>query len=212
MDQQREAELIERAKHDAEAFGRLFDLYHTRILRYCVSRTGNVEVARDITAETFLKALKNLWRFRFVGAGFSGWLYRIAGNEINNHYRKNSRSPASLDAYLEKKCTGGTMDRTVFEAEIADAQAEMERNHTAGIVRKAIRRVPALYQAALVLRYVEGLSIQEICSILGKKEGTVKSLLSRGVSLLRQDKLLADLSNDGDAAFILAGSVAGEVR
>jgi RNA polymerase sigma-70 factor (ECF subfamily) len=212
MDQQLEAELIERAKHDAEAFGRLFDLYHARILRYCLSRTGNAEAARDITAETFFKALKNLWKFRFMGASFSGWLYRIAGNEINNHYRKKSRSPSSLDAYLEKKCAEGAMDRAAIEAEIADAQAEMDRNYTAGIVRKALRQAPAIYQEVLVLRYVEDLSIQEICGVIGKKEGTVKSLLSRGIALLRQDKLLAGLSNNGDTAFILAGSAAGEVR
>jgi RNA polymerase sigma-70 factor, ECF subfamily len=207
-----EAALIEEAKHDAEAFGRLFDIYHKKILRYCLSRTGNVEAARDITAETFFKALKNLWKFRFIGAHFSNWLYRIAGNEISNHFRKNKHTATSLEAYLEKKSGEGAVDRAVIEAEILDTQIEVDRNHTAGILQKALRRLPALYQEALVLRYVEELSIQEICSVLGKKEGTVKSLLSRGIALLRRDELLADLKSGTDEAFLSVASVAGEVR
>jgi RNA polymerase sigma-70 factor (ECF subfamily) len=75
VDKDAEIKLVEDARRDPEAFGKLFEEYYPKILRYTMYRTGNTEAARDITSETFFKALKNLWKFRWIGTTFSAWLY-----------------------------------------------------------------------------------------------------------------------------------------
>jgi len=86
-----EAELVERAKTDPEAFGELYEKYIDRIYNYIYFRVGSVHDAEDLTARVFLKALNNLNRYRCVGRPFSAWLYRIAHNLIANHHRDQAR-------------------------------------------------------------------------------------------------------------------------
>ena len=97
MDNKTEKKAVEEAKKNPAAFAVLFEKYYSAILRYALHRTGNAAVADDVTSETFFKALNKLSSFKWTGIPFSAWLYRIAGNEIIDFYRKHKRTPYSLD-------------------------------------------------------------------------------------------------------------------
>lgn len=176
-------DLIEQAKRDPEAFGRLFDIYHPQILRYCIHRTGDVEYGRDLAAQTFLKALMKLWQFRWHGIPFSAWLYRIATNEINDHFR--SKRMLSLDHLLDTQGFEVTDERD-FRQELIEAQIELEQHEQFLALLQELKTLSLKYQEVISLRFFEDKSIAEIATILGKREGTIKSLLSRGLAYLRK--------------------------
>ncbi len=186
MDRETENNLIKNAEHDPRAFGELFEEYHEGILRYCIYHTSQVEIARDITAETFFKALKNLWRYRFTGAPFSAWLYRIAKNEVIDYFRRKKYAPQSLSEAMEREELIAFESRRNLQEEIDAAQKKLEENEAYMKLRSAMEEMPMHYRDVLVLRFVQEKKISEICEILGKKEGTVKSLISRGLVVLRE--------------------------
>ncbi len=175
---EKEKELVEKAKKDPEAFSLLYEKYYSQIFGYILKRTANIEDTKDITSNTFIKALKNLWTFKWKGISFSSWLYRIASNEIVNFYRKRRRlvplekisEPPSFTTPLE---------------EITKAQRELEKYKEFLELHEKISKLPPKYQEVIVLRFFEKKKIKEISEILGKKEGTVKSLLHRAIKKLR---------------------------
>ncbi len=186
MDRAAEKQLVEKSKKDPEAFAKLFEEYYPKILRYNFHRTGNAEAARDITSEVFFRALKNLWQFRWTGAPFSAWLYKIASNEVNQYFRKKKYEPVSLEQAIEENNMPEPASQADLEKEIAEAQAAIDNNRNYIAIKDALFELPQKYQETLALRFLEQKKITEICEILGKKEGTVKSLISRGVEMLRK--------------------------
>jgi RNA polymerase sigma-70 factor (ECF subfamily) len=181
MNLDEERELVERAKKDPEAFGKLYDEYYSKIFGYILKRIANLEIAQDITSETFLKILKNLWKFKWKGVSFSSWLYRIANNEIANYFRKNRKKLISLDKIPEPISVSNP------EIEIIEAQEKLERHQDFLKIQEKISRLQVKYQEVIALRFFEKKQIKEIAEILGKKEGTIKSLLHRGLAKLKEE-------------------------
>ncbi|MCD6402646.1 hypothetical protein J7L36_02225, partial [bacterium] len=97
-----EKELVKRAQKEPDSFAKLYDKYYPKFFGYILKRVADLEIAQYITSETFFKALKNLWKFRWKNISFSAWLYRIANNEIANYFRKNKKYSISLDKLKEK--------------------------------------------------------------------------------------------------------------
>jgi len=183
-DLQAEKEQIEQAKHNPEAFGELYDQNYSAIFNYCLRRTGNAELARDITGETFVKALANIKSFKWRDISFSAWLYRIAGNEILTFFRKTSYKAVSLE-YLQEVQGYDPESQYDLEDEVIAAEQELKRHVDYLFYRQKIKQMPVKYQEIIALRYFEGKSLKESAEILGKPEGTVKSLLHRGLDKLR---------------------------
>lgn len=185
MDDHEERELVERARRDPEAFGALFDRYHPKIFGYVLRRVGDAEAAQDITADVFFRALDRLWQFRWRNLPFSAWLYRIAANGIVTHARREGRRAAvSLDALLEEHGLEPASPADL-KAELEEAERALERHREFLEMRGRMEALPRAYREALALRFFEDKKLSEIAAILGKKEGTVKSLLSRGLAKLR---------------------------
>jgi RNA polymerase sigma-70 factor, ECF subfamily len=185
MDISEEKELVRRARQEPEAFGVIFDLYHDAIFGYVLKRVGNVPASQDITAETFFKAMDRLWQFRWKNISISSWLYRIATNEVNQYFRKNKNRHRSLDTLMEEEGFEPRDDADLFE-EILEQERELARADEWREVRRHIEELPEKYQEVLVLKYFENKKIAEVAEILGKKEGTVKSLLSRAIARLKE--------------------------
>ncbi len=181
MDLAEEKELVERAKSDLEAFGPLYDYYYPRIFGYVLRRTANLAVAQDITSEVFLKAVRNLWRFDWIGISLSSWLYRIANHEISNYYRLNGHWQVSSEIISNSI----NLLQPDIEEEVLEAEAKLERYESFLALHQNIRRLPAKYQEVITLRFLEQKQLKEISAILGKSQGTVKSLLHRGLKRLR---------------------------
>lgn len=179
-----ERELIDQAKHDPEAFGHLYDRNYSSILNYCIRRTGDIELAHDITSETFVKALKNIDRFEWRDVSFSAWLYRIAGNEIASYFRKKSYKSISLEHLTENQGLEPVSPQEL-EEEFIEAQEKLERHKEFLAIREQTGKLPIKYQDVIALRYFMNKSVKEIANILEKPEGTVKSLLHRGLEKLK---------------------------
>lgn len=186
MDRETEKRLVGQAVHDPGAFSELFEEHYDRILRYCIYHTAQVEIARDITAETFFKALKNIRKFRFTGAPFSAWLYRIAGNEVIDFFRSKKYHHTSLTEAMEREELIAFEYRHSIHDEADALQQKLDRNQAYQKIRRAMDKMPIHYRDVLILRFLEEKKIVEICEISGKKEGTVKSLISRGIAALRE--------------------------
>ncbi|MGZ3756399.1 MAG: RNA polymerase sigma factor [Mucilaginibacter sp.] len=184
MNPTQEAQLIEQCRIDPAAFGQVFDAWYTPIFGYIYRRTADYDLSKDIAAETFLKAFLKISGFHWRGISLSAWLYRIAGNELNQYYRSSKYKPQSLQQLLENPQMERLLhdeaddDREIIEKEI---QAHEDYNR----IRVNLLKLDTKYQEVIALRYFEQKSNKEICLILNKNEGTVKSLLSRGLEKLR---------------------------
>ena len=94
-----DAELVAQAKEDSGAFGALYDRYVNQIYSYIFYRVGNHHDAEDLTARTFMRALRHVGNYEDRGAPVSAWFYRIAHNLVANWHRDQGRHPVvSLDA------------------------------------------------------------------------------------------------------------------
>jgi RNA polymerase sigma-70 factor, ECF subfamily len=175
-----EAEMIERAKTQPEAFGRLYEAYYGRILSYAYRRTLDTAVAEEITSNTFFNALRALPAYDSRGK-FGAWLYRIATNDIRLRRRSQRNRPESSSRWREEFC------RVHFAPHWAVAAEDREeRMYQFAQLHHVISCLPDRYQAVLALRYFEGMPCAEIADVLGKRIGTVKSLIHRGLERLKR--------------------------
>ena len=185
MDLSEEKELVRQAQKAPDAFAKLYDQYYPKIFGYVLRRTVTLEAAEDITSETFLKALRKLWQFRWRNISFSSWLYKIATNEINQYFRKAEyKKSASLQELQEQGFE--LISPHDPESELIEAQEKLKQYQDFLEIQEKIVRLPAKYQEVIALRFFEQKQIKEIAEILGKKEGTIKSLLHRAVEKLRE--------------------------
>jgi RNA polymerase sigma-70 factor (ECF subfamily) len=185
MDLSEEKELVRQAQKAPDAFVQLYDLYYPKIFGYVLRRTANLEAAQDITSETFFNALRKLWQFRWRNISFSAWLYKIATNEVNQYFRKAEyKKSASLEELQEQGFEPISSHNP--ESELIEAQEKLEQYQDFLEIQVKIVRLPAKYQEVITLRFFEQKQLKEISEILGKKEGTVKSLLHRAVEKLRE--------------------------
>jgi RNA polymerase sigma-70 factor (ECF subfamily) len=171
----REAQLVERARFDRGAFAELYREHYGAIGSYLFRRTGDAHATEDLLGDTFLAALRAMPRFAHRGVPFRQWLLRIATRAANRWARVEGRRPRRLDgeAALEGVAAGER-----------DAAAGAERTDERAWVQRCLLAIPARFQAAIALHYVEGLSVEEVARTLGCRPGTVKSRLSRGRAAL----------------------------
>ncbi len=175
-----EAELVERAKTQPEAFGQLYDRYYSIVLNYVYRRTFNVALAEELTSNTFFKALRALGGYK-NREKLAAWLYRIAGNEIRLNWRARRRRREGEARWRNE------LGRVRFAAAGAITAEEIEEQaRQFAQLHEALGRLPERYQATFALRYFESLSCEEVAEVLGTKVGTVKSLINRGLKRLRR--------------------------
>lgn len=185
MDLNQERELVRQAQKSPDAFAGLYDQYYPKIFGYVLRRTANLETAQDITSETFLKALKKLWQFQWRNISFSPWIYKIATNEVNQYFRKAEyKKSVSLEELQEQGFE--LLSPHDPESELIEAQEKLKQHLDFLEIQERIVRLPAKYQEVIALRFFEKRQIKEIAEILGKREGTIKSLLHRAVEKLRE--------------------------
>ena len=185
MDQYEEKKLVEQVRSSPEAFSQLYEQYYPRIFNYAFRRTSNIYAAQDITSETFYKILKCLWQFKWKNISFSSWVFKIATNEIRNYYRKLKNSTSSLDELMEEDGYNPASPDTP-ESELMKSQEILQQHQDFLECQRKISELPQKYQEVLSLRFFEQKQIKEIGIILGKSEGTVKSLIHRGLEKLKK--------------------------
>ncbi len=175
-----------------------YDQNYRKIFNYALKRLGDIQQAEDITSETFCKGFLNLNKFTKGKQPILAWLYRIALNEIRIAFRKGKKyRTVSLDYLTEK--TGYELPDKSASDDIIEAEAAAKSDADLLNIRQAIGKLPAKYQEVITLRYFEKSKISTIAEILTKKEGTIKSLLSRGLAKLKKE--LAKSSTQPSASF-----------
>ena len=172
-----EIALIDSAKEDSAAFGRLYKCYVDRIFNYIYFRTGSVKDAEDLTGKVFFKAMSHIKGYKHMGLPFSAWLYRIAHNLVANYHRDQSKKQEiSLD-----HITGSTFPQTEPQPE-----TRIVRNQEVEELLMTIRELADNRQELLILKFVDQLSNAEIGKIMRKSEGAIKSLYHRTLLELRE--------------------------
>ena len=163
---------VERAKTDPAAFGELYDRYSARIYRFVRSRIHDDGLAEDVTADVFMSALRGIRNYQDQGRPFSRWLYRIAANAVASHYR-NRRPQLSLD------------DAIALPALEMDPADEVIARDRVRAVWQAIDRLPRQQRAAMILKFSDDLTMEDIGAVLGKSPAAAKLLIYRAVQRLR---------------------------
>lgn len=168
-------EIIGLAKRDPNVFGVLMARYEEPLLRY-VRRISSFDRddAEDVLQEAFIKAYRNLNDFDH-DAKFSSWIYRIVHNQtIDTARKKKTRAAVSIDEH----------DLTQILRAATDLEDETARKHDLERVRETVRTLPETYRDALILRFLEEKSYEEIMDILRLPKGTVATLIRRGRKIL----------------------------
>ena len=186
-----ENELIEQAKTDPDAFGKLYELYVEKIYNYVYYRIGNHHDAEDLTAKVFYRALNHIPNYNNKGVPFAAWLYRIAHNLVANWHRDNSRRQVVA---LEQVTVSGKRHESPHHA--------AERTNERELLLEAIKKLPPERQELLTLKFIERMSNAEIGQVLGRSEGAIKSLYHRTLVALKDilaehQNIIEDINLDG---------------
>lgn len=179
-----ELRIVKRAqKGDRLAFGELVELYKDKLYNLGYRMLGNPQEAEDVAQEAFLRAYKNLDSYNSKHK-FSTWIYRIATNLCIDKMRKK-KADYSLDAELDGLDGGDMYARLAAPTETPEE--ETVRTETRAEVQQAIENLPDNYRAAVILKYLHDMSLQEIADILEVPVSTVKTRVHRGREALRHE-------------------------
>ena len=167
-----EVRLLSLAKRgDIGAFRQIVMLHQRKVIGIALRMLGRLELAEDAAQETFLRVFKHLQRFD-ERREFSPWVYQIVINVCRDMNRKSRKEPVLS---LEDLQTSGDSPLIIDRS---DPEADMEVARQRRLVKESLKVLSEKEREALVLRDLEGLSTQEVASILGSSEGTVRSQIS----------------------------------
>ena len=158
-------------RQNEQPFLEAYEAYGDAIFRYCLFQTSRRDVALDLTQDAFMKAWEYLENGNVVD-NMRAFLYRIAGNLVIDYRRKKKSD--SLDSMME----------TGFDVGF-DERGNLERLLDGKEVMKLIEAIPEMYRDALIMRYVDDLSVQEIAEITGETENNISVRIHRALDKLR---------------------------
>jgi RNA polymerase sigma-70 factor (ECF subfamily) len=174
--------LVSAAREDSEAMGRLYDKYYSEIVGYIYHCTFDNTVTEDLTSNVFLATLKHIGRYKWRRIPFSAWLYRIATNEVRMYWRRQKRGKAIS---LKMDDSGLPEQSCELESGNPPTGSRIAAEEEYRLLHRAMLELRMKYRTVIILRYYEGKAIAEICEVTGRKEGTVKSQLHRGLAKLQ---------------------------
>ena len=170
--------LVKRAQQgDRVAAGLLFDEYHPRVYRYALSKLGDPHTAEDVAAETFARVVSELGRFRWKGAGFEAWLFRIAYHLIVDATRTRGREVAAPDAATTLEIQRDTQD---------GPETAVMWNETRRDLAKLVDDLAEEQREVLLLRFAGGLDTNEVAAVMDRKANAVRQLQFRALASLRK--------------------------
>lgn len=169
-------------KGDPQAFAALYDRYFAQVYRYSYYRVREVEEAEDVTSEVFFRALRAMPRYE-PRQPFLAWLYRIARNAIIDRARAE-RPRVSFEDALAHPDSG---------EHVVDPDHAILATDRRARLRAALENLTDEQQEVVVLRFVEGLSAEEVGKIMGKRAGTVRGLQFRALQSLKKHITAEDL-------------------
>ena len=169
----KEFKTVQQAVKDPAQFQKLYDRYFTAIFNYIFRKIDDEDITADLTSQTFLKALKNLKKYKYRGVPFSAWLYRIASNEVNRHY------------WLTNKKQIFSFEEHEFE-NLIEQNVEIEEEINIEYIIQQMHNMSESDIEAIELRFFESKSFAEVAFILGISEANAKMRTYRAIEKLRK--------------------------
>ena len=152
---------------------KLVDKYYEQIYRYMRRLGHGRQTSEDLTQESFLRAWQHTEQLR-NGRALNGWLYRIAGNVSRLYWRRGKgKGAVSIEGFELSQTDDGQVEQ-------AEQDEQLER------LNKAIGELPLKLKEAIILHYMQQLTISEAAQAQGVREGTCKSRLNRALERLRK--------------------------
>jgi len=167
-------ELALRAGVDAEAFAELYRRHREAVFRYLRARCRDDDLALELTAVAFEKALRSIRRYRTKGGGVLAWLLRIARNAAADHERRQRPLVPQWRMNTDRPSLEDSPE------EVAVRSDERRR------LRLLVADLPEVQRDALALRFGAGLTAREIGVVIGKNEEATQKLISRAIARLRE--------------------------
>jgi RNA polymerase sigma-70 factor (ECF subfamily) len=169
--------LMEEAKHgDAEAFGRVYELYFTPVFRYIFLRIKNKEESENITQEVFLKVFKVINRFEERGKSPLNLFFTVARNTLIDFWQKKK------DLLIED------LGQNFFELD--NLYLDAERNTEIGLlseeIYKALEMLIGEQKDVIELKFFAGLKTREIAELLNKREEAIRQIQCRALKALKE--------------------------
>ena len=161
---------------DESAFTELYDRFSPMVYNLCLRLSGDPARAQDLSQEVFLRVFKGLPRYR-GSSSLKTWIYRITVNHCRG--RLGRRTLATVDVPADH------WDRGPADPARGPEETLLARD-SGRRIGDALLALPVRFREAVVLRDIDGLSYEEIASVLGVRTGTVRSRIARGRDRLRQ--------------------------
>ena len=177
-----DALLVERLRKGETAAGEsLVRKYYQPLVRYLQRLVGNEQIAEEMHQQTWLSVLEHLDRFdaRHVSGGFKAWLFRIATNKANDHWRSSGREKAAKEGL-----------KLVSDDVLPAADHRMEGSEQEQRLKRAIEQLPDAQRQVLMLRYYSNLKFVEIAEMLGCPLNTALGRMHK--AMLKLKELMAE--------------------
>jgi len=173
------------------AFEELVRHYDRVVLRLALNITGSYEDAQDIYQEAFLRAYRNLGRFRFE-CSFYTWIYRIATNLCLDHLRQRQlRNRDIITERFEEGDEETMLDRVPDQRPATSPERAALSREVRDRIRMALGRLSPRERVVFELKHYQGLKLQTVATMLNTTENTIKNTLFRATHKLRVE--LAEL-------------------
>lgn len=163
-------QIVEKAKtKDNRAVGKLCEYFYSKIYRFICYRVNSIEDAEDLTSEVCLRVIKSLPEQKGL---FYAWIFRIASNLINDHYRRRS-----VRSNVEP--AGDSIEEMIDEGNKQDDMLTQKE------LKRALKMLTEEQQEVVVLKFIEGYETDEIAGMLGKSAGAIRAIQFRALTALR---------------------------
>jgi RNA polymerase sigma-70 factor, ECF subfamily len=167
------------------SFERLVRHFQDRLFTFALRLTGSREDAEEVAQDAFVRAYRALKSYpaeRVRVMALKAWLYQVTLNVVRNRLRRKRRPTVSLD----ETNGNGRAAREAHDDPASRPDARFEVKRQRADIASLVARLPERYRASLILRYVEGLKLEEVAAILKQPLGTTKSNVHRAINALRE--------------------------
>ena len=167
--------LLQRARRlEPDAWSQIYDQYYARIYAFLLTRVRDSMLAEDLAADVFVNALRAITTYEERGLGLAAWLFRIAQNRLIDHFRRSAiRESDSLDEFESDERLG---ERAAVES-INTERMDLE---------SALKRLNPEQRQVVHLRFIEGMTSDQVASVMSKSLAAVKIIQHRALKVLRQ--------------------------
>lgn len=160
--------------YDPEALSRMFDLYYEKLRRYMYYKTGSLDRAEDLAAETLTKGIENIGNFKDRGGTIGAWLFGIARNLL-----------------ARERETAGKAEMVELDEQLpVEAEDQPERITLVQLsneeLYRALGRLPDEQREVVLLRFMEGFDAKTVGELMGKRPGAVRALQFRAIQSLKE--------------------------